>query len=195
MGWLNRILNGTDAHEETYEERLARLAAEALATQSTQSGAGRSGAQSPMVDKPVTNGVAAQEVNPYIQANGQKVVPKVSIERVESHLADEMRRIEVWVHVKNLSDFEVELTRVNFWRQHTNPGRFLKPDESHEIRIYAGETRHDDAEHKAELQYKVIQTGDYFQADHHIEYQYERDENREFYIPEDMHLIEPIRDI
>ncbi len=194
MGWLNDIMYGGPGGE-TYEERLARQAAEALAAASPQPTPIEDGQPAPSGGKSTVADTVPQEVDLYKQANGQKIIPTVSIERVESHLSDDMRRVEVWATVKNHSDFDVELTRVNFWRLHTNPGRFLKPGEGYEIRIYAGETRHDDAEHKAELQYKIVQTGDYFQADHRIDYHYERDGDDEFYVPEEMRLIVPIRDI
>lgn len=170
MSWLSKMLFG-DVQEESYEERLAR-------------GAGS--------DQPSSHGI---EPRPYESQDGQKMVPTVSIERVESHLSGDMHHVEVWVHIKNHSVAEVEVTRVNFWRQHINPGRFLKPGESHEIRIYSGDTRHDDAERECEVHFKLVETGDYFQADHRIDYRYEQTERDKFYIPEEMHLIEPIRDI
>lgn len=197
MGWLNNLLYG-GTQGESYEERLARQAAEAPEAPSSHSLKPvpvEDAQQAVSSATPAADDAIAQGANLYTLANGQKIIPRVTIERVESHLSDEMRRVEVWVHVRNHSSFDVELTRVNFWRQHTDPGRFLKPGESYEIRIYAGETRHDDAEHKAEVQYKLVQTGDYFQADHHVEYRYERDERAEFYVPEEMRPIEPIRDV
>ena len=194
MGWLSDLMYG-GSRGETYEERIARQAAEVLSVSAPQPAPIESDQPSASLDKPVAADVPPQEVDQYTSANGQKIIPTVSIERVESHLSGDMQRVEVWVYVKNHSNFDVELTRVNFWRQHNDPGRFLKPGEGYDIHIYSGETRHDDAEHKLELQYKIVQTGDYFQADHHIEYRYERNDTAEFYIPEDMKLIQPIRDI
>ena len=131
----------------------------------------------------------------YVTEHGSKIIPNVEIERVEPHLSSDMKHLEVWAHIKNHSTFEVEVRKVNFLRQHTEPGRFLKPSEEHEVRIYAGDTPRNDAEHKAELQFKIVGNDDYFQADHRIDYRYEKDEHGEFYVPEELHLILPIRDI
>ena len=127
--------------------------------------------------------------------SGSKIIPNVTVERLEPHLSSDMKQVEVWAHIKNFSRFEVEVRRINFLQQHTEPGRFLKPGESHEIRIYAGDTPRSNAEHKAEVQYKIVDNDDYFQADHRIDYRYERNEHGEFYIPEELHIILPIRDI
>lgn len=139
--------------------------------------------------------VPPQAQSPERARSDQKIVPNVTIARVESHLSGDMRHIEVWVHVRNDSNVEVEVTRVNFWRQHATPGRYLEPGESYEIRIFSGDTRHDDAEQRCEVHFRHVETGDYFRADHRVDYRFEETDQGKFYIPEEMHLISPIRDI
>ena len=192
MGWFTDMMFGRQGGE-SYEQRLAREAEKARMAASPQSVPVLNEQQAAATTE--TASTAAEPTDPYRAANGQKVIPVVSIERVESHLSNDMKRVEIWATVKNHSDFEIELTRVNLWRQNSNPGRFLKPGEGYEIRVYAGDTRTDDAEHKAEVQYKIVQTGDYFQADYRIDYRYENEGENDFYVPEELKLIEPIRDI
>ena len=192
MGWFTDMMFGGQGGE-SYEQRLAREAEEARMAASPQPAPVLS-EQEVAIDAK-TAGIASAPPDPYRAANGHKIIPVVSIERVESHLSNDMKHVEIWATAKNHSDFEIELTRVNLWRQHSSPGRFLKPGEGYEIRMYAGETRTDDAEHKAEVQYKIVQTGDYFQADYRIDYRSEHEGDNDFYIPEEMKLIEPVRDI
>ncbi len=136
-----------------------------------------------------------QKASPYRTESGSKIIPNIGVEKIEPHLSGDMKHIEVWARIKNHSTFEIELRKINFLRQHTDVGRFLKPAEEHEVRIYTGDTPRSDAEHKAEVQFKIVDNDDYFQADFRIEYHYERDEQGEFYVPEEFHLIAPIRDI
>ena len=192
MGWFTDMMFGGQGGE-SYEQRLAREAEKARMAASPQPAPVLSEQQ--VAVHAETTGTAVEPTDPYRSANGEKVIPVVSVERVESHLSSDMKHVEIWVTLKNHSDFEIELTRVNLWRQHSSPGRFLKPGEGYEIRMYAGETRTDDAEHTAEVQYKIVQTGDYFQADYRIDYRSEHEGDNDFYIPEELKLIEPVRDI
>lgn len=133
--------------------------------------------------------------DPFHDQSGRKIVPEVEIEHIEAHESDDRKHLELWAHLKNHSVFEVEVTRVNCLRQHIEPKRFMRPGEVHEVRIYQGGMPKNDAEHKCEVQYKLCDNGDYFQADHVIRYHYERDDDGEYYLPERIELIRPIRDI
>ncbi len=181
MGWLSKLLTGEEA-SPTRGEVLPS------AVQSWQEGNSSPAAAS-------TANSTSDVGNGLKSADGQKVIPEVEIERVEPHLSGDGRHLELWAHIKNHSAAEVEITRVNCFGQHSMPGRFLKSGETYEIRIYAGDTPQNNAAHKCEVQFKVVMNGDYFQADHEIRYQYEKNEHGSFYIPEEMELIRPIRDI
>lgn len=201
MGWFGNLLFG-DAPGETYEERLARQAKEAPAAPSQWKHADGStvpvaaasdtpppvgATQSPPTESPA--------VDPYKRANGTKVLPLIRVERVEAHLSSDMDDVEVWIHLKNESEFELEVTRVNFLKQHVQPARFLKPDQEYEIKVYSGDTPRNDSYRKAEIQYKIAKTGDYFQSDHRVDYAIEHEDGKEFYVPEEFVHIPPVRDI
>ncbi len=148
-------------------------------------------------DKEATIATQVDEVAPdnLRDASGQKIIPEVEIEMLKQTLSSDMHHLDLWARVKNHSSLEVEVTQVHCLKQQSRLGRFLKPSESHEVRIYSGDTPRNDAEQKCEVVYKVVQNGDYFQADHHIRYKYEQHDGEEYYVPEDMDLIRPIRDV
>jgi hypothetical protein len=119
----------------------------------------------------------------------RKIVPEVDVERLEAHQNGD--RLELWAHVQNHSKFEVQVGRVNILGQHLDVGRFLKPGERNEVKIYAGAMPKDDSYHKAEFFFKIVKNGDYFCADHRIEYGF----HDGHYVPEDLKIIHPIRDV
>lgn len=133
--------------------------------------------------------------DPYHDASGNKIRPEVRIEHVKADLSNDSKHVELWAKLKNHSMFDVEVTRVNILGQHTSPMRFLKPGELHELRIYAGDTPTSNAYHTADVQYKIVGSGDYFQANHAVRYEYEENEHGRFYVPEEFDFIEPVKDI
>lgn len=137
---------------------------------------------------------APRETDPYHDSAGNKIVPEVGIERVKTDLSASMDSLEVWALIKNYSQFEVELTRVTMLGYHSH-GHFFKPGESFELQIFRGDTPTTDASHTVELQYKVVGSGDYFQADHFIRYDYKETAEGSFYIPVECTLTRPVRDI
>ena len=126
--------------------------------------------------------------------SGQKIIPEVEIERVEPHLSGDMKHLDLWGHIKNHSSVEIELTRVQCLRQKSDPNRFLKPRESHEVKLYSGDTPRNDAERKAMLEYKIVANGDYFEAEHAIRYDYDEHDGDKFYVPDEFDLVRPIHD-
>lgn len=141
------------------------------------------------VDQPVT-----EEPDPYRDTSGRKILPEIEIERCKSNLSSNSDHLDVWVVLKNESEFDAEVTRINFLGR-SAAGCFLRAGESREIRIYSGDTPKNDSYHTAQVQYKVLGNGDYFQADHHVEYKYEQDGDDSYYIPEEFHITRPVRDI
>lgn len=131
---------------------------------------------------------AATSADPYY-AGTRKIIPEVEVLRLEVHRSGD--HIELWAHVKNHSEFEVELGRINILGQHIDPTRYLKPGEQYEVRIFSGDAPKNDGYHKAEFFFRIVANGDYFCADHRIEYGF--DDGR--YIPEDLKIIHPIRDV
>lgn len=131
----------------------------------------------------------------YRDASGNKVIPEVDVSRVEPRLSSDQKHVEVWITVRNDSNLEIELTRIECLGRHVDPNRLLKAGESHELKAYAGDTPCDHSQHKAFVDYKIVGNGDYFRTEFVVEYHYERDEHGEFYIPEEFKRVGPIRDI
>lgn len=121
--------------------------------------------------------------------------PEVEIVRLESHLSSDMDHVEVWAHLKNQSDVDVEVARVDCLGSHMLLGRYLKPGETHEVKIFAGDTPENDALHTCMVTYKAVETGKYFETEHLVEYHYEDSEHGKYYVPEDMKLLRPVRKI
>ncbi len=127
----------------------------------------------------------------YVQSNGAKIAPEVDIVEVEPHESGDGKHLELWVTLRNNSEFEVQVMRIELLKQRVMPGRFLKPNEEHELQVYRGDTPTNDSERKAYVQYKIVENTDMFQAEFRVDYHYDDDK----YIPEEFVLIKPIRDI
>ncbi len=133
--------------------------------------------------------------DPYRDDAGNKIRPEVAIERVKVNLNSDMKRVEIWGFIKNRSEFDVEVSRVNLLGQRTELGHSLGAGESREVRIYNGNTPTSDAYHTAEVQFKIVGSGDYFQADHFIKYRYEQNDSGKYYVPSEFDLTRPIKDV
>lgn len=132
--------------------------------------------------------------DPYRDSAGNKIYPDVEIVRVKSDLSSDSKHLEIWAFVKNQSIFDVEVTRINCLGQSAS-GCFLKVGDSRELRIFSGNTPTSEAYHDANVQFKVIGSGDYFQANHYVQYHYEQTEHGNFYIPDEFKFTRPVRDI
>lgn len=176
MGWLSQLLFGDP-------ERSGQVLPKNVEQWQNSTAA----TPAPSVS-PEPSPMAAQD------APEKKIIPEVEIQRVEPHLSSDMKHLDLWAHVKNHSPVAVELTRVQCLRQKSDPNRFLKPGESYEVKLYSGDTPHDDAERKALLEYRIVENGDYFEAEHTIRYNYDERDGNKFYIPDDFDLVRPIRD-
>ena len=121
---------------------------------------------------------------------GPKVIPEVEIERTVSKV-DSGKGVQVQCIIQNNSDGTIELDKIRLLGTTRELDIFLKPGEERECTVYQGPRPTNMNHHVAELCYKD-QTGDYFCADHQIEYD---DEGDGTFILTDMNLRRPIRDI
>lgn len=119
----------------------------------------------------------------------RKIIPRVEVEHVDPHVSSD--RLELWVTLKNHSDYDVQIGRVVMFGQRIDVGRFLKPGEAQEVKVYNGALPRNDAYHKAEFYFKIVENGDYFCADHTIRYHYDKNH----YVPHELDPIHPIRDV
>lgn len=138
--------------------------------------------------------VPAESSDIYHQSSGSKIIPEVVIDHVEPQCSADMSHLELWIRLKNTAPFDVEVTEVRVLGQSQGLNRFLKSGESHDCCVYKGSIPINDANHVAQVDYKVTGNGDYFESDHQIEYRYEDTEHGKYYIPEEFHLIRPVRD-
>jgi len=133
--------------------------------------------------------------DPYRQASGGKVIPEVVVDNVDAHCSADMSHMELWVRLKNTSTFEVEVVEVQILGQSQGLNRFLKPGESHDCCVYKGSVPTNNAQHVAHVDYKIVGNGDYFESDHQINYRLEDDNGVHYFIPEELKLLRPVRDL
>ena len=110
---------------------------------------------------------------PTTAANGQKIIPQLSLEHCKPHVHGSTMLVTAWI--TNTSEVEIELDKVTMLGQKIEIDRRLTPQQSHEIQLYKGQIPTNDSSHKANIYYKTFRDGDYFCADYMIEYSYEDD--------------------
>lgn len=125
-----------------------------------------------------------------IDENGNKHIPPATIHRVRTLVNG--NNAEVWMILKNESDRTVFLDKVTLLGVKFELDYPLKPGGEREFRVYRGALLTHDNYKTAELYYKDEASGDYFRADHLLEYSYESDGTYELV---DTKLITPIRDV
>lgn len=196
MGWLRDLIFGEPDGDDEY---LARLNNNDMASSQDSRGS----RDENNFDKDISE-VAADtrksddklQPDQYHSANGQKVIPEIEVERTEAHPSGDNKYLEVWAHIRNHASFDVELDKYEILGQRGDLNKFLKPGEIFELRLYRGPMPQSDSVRKMYIQYKIVGTGDYFQADHMIEYKYEQDNRgNKWYMPEELKLLRPVRDI
>lgn len=129
------------------------------------------------------------------ETDGSKIIPEVSVPRVECHPSSDMKKLELWVDLYNESPFDVEVRRFEIFGQSTDPGKFLKPGQKYEVRVYRGDTPRTDDRDRASIQYKIVGNGDYFQTDHLVEFKVETVNGERWYLPREITSTGPVRDI
>lgn len=192
MGWFTDFLFGDPARNSGNSPVLPK------SVEQWERGDGTSASPAHGATQPGTQTVPPSEptsTDAYHDTRGAKLVPEIEITRVEPHLSEDQKHVELWVTVRNESEFEIELTRIECFGLHTDPNRFLRARESHELKVYTGDTPHDHHQHKAFVDYKIVSNGDYFRMEFVIEYHYEQNEHGEFYIPKEFKRVGPVRDI
>ncbi|MGB4762722.1 MAG: hypothetical protein WBP12_05210 [Candidatus Saccharimonas sp.] len=140
-------------------------------------------------------GLTAEPQDPHREADGSKIIPEVTVSRVEYHPSGDMKKLELWMELYNESQLEVEVKRFEVLGQSTELGRFLKPGEKYEVRVYRGDTPRDDSRDRANMQYRIVGNGDYFQSDHMVEFKLEEREGERWYLPCELQFVGPVRDI
>lgn len=131
--------------------------------------------------------------DPEPPAPVQREFPVVDVIRTEPKLSSDSKHLELWLCFENQSQAELEITKIDCLGRETDPSRYLKPGENHEIQVYYGDTPRDDAERVMRVTYKDVQANAYYQAEHIIKYRCAQHEDDDFYIPADFDLVRPVR--
>lgn len=122
--------------------------------------------------------------------NDQPVLPVARITRTETSLhGDDMT---VYGTIKNESDVVLTLDKIRLIDGVQELDYALSPGQSREFKLYDGDCRADNRADSAYLIYKD-ETGDYFQAEHYIEYRFDAD-NKLYHVDE-FKLLKAVRDI
>ncbi|MEO5499738.1 MAG: hypothetical protein ABIR46_04525 [Candidatus Saccharimonadales bacterium] len=125
-----------------------------------------------------------------VDRNGNKRIPIATIHRVRSITSG--ANLEIWMILKNESDRNLFLDKITLLGTKFELDYPLKPRGEREFRAYRGALLTHDNYKTAELYYRDEVSGDYFRADHLLEYSYEPDGTYELV---DTKIITPIRDV
>jgi hypothetical protein len=120
---------------------------------------------------------------------GPKVVPEVRIERTTSHLTG--ANMQITCIIQNNAQMPIELDKIELLSASYELNTLLQPGQERQFNVYNGSRPNNMNYRTAELYYKN-QQGDYFCANHNIEYQQEPDNT---YTVVEMKLMYPIRDV
>ncbi len=191
MGWLRNLIFG-----EPDDEYLARISSIKNIGDSSRAGLPQE-INGDVENKPdETPAVSEQKPDQYHLAGGQKIIPEIEVERIKAQPSSDNKSLEIWAYIHNLASFDIELDKYELLGQRGDLNKFLKPGEIFELRMYRGAMPENDSVRKMYIQYKIVGTGDYFQADHTINYKYEQDnQGNKWYMPDSLKLIRPVRDI
>ncbi len=197
MGWLaNMIFGKPDDQETALPKKVEQwnrgdgsvvTVDEADKKAKMRGGWGDAGAE--------TNELEERQSDPTRDQAGQKIMPEVWVEQLKLRPNSDMSHIEVWAVLKNQSEFEVEITKVMLLGDTLDPNRFIKPNATYELMVYNGDTPESESYKKLALEYKIVRNGDYFQADHLLQYRLEQEGTKRYYLPEEVTPLPPIRDI
>lgn len=134
--------------------------------------------------------VAQTNPAPAPRTDGPKVIPLVTVERVECHMSGS--NMEVTVHIKNHAAGDILIDKIILMGQSRELDRELQPGEQYEfVNVYNGpRPNHHNYTH-SEIHYRD-EHGDYFSAIHNVEFDQESDGT---YIIRRLRFIPPVKDI
>ena len=190
MGWLRNLIFG-----EPNDEYLARISGIKNIGDGSRAGLLQEDNGS-VENKPDEMPASERKPDRYHLASGQKIIPEIEVERIKAQPSSDNKSLEIWSYIHNFASFDIELDKYELLGQRGDLNKFLKPGEIFELRMYQGAMPENDSVRKMYIQYKIVGTGDYFQADHTINYKYEQDsQGNKWYMPDNLKLIRPVRDI
>jgi phage terminase large subunit len=126
----------------------------------------------------------------FVDQHGKKIIPEISFRNFKSH--SNGSKVTSWAWVENLSEFEVELEKIELLSYHAHIGRRLKPHEGHEVMVYDGVTIQHDHDHHVRVYFTIHENDDLFLAEYTIEFN--RESNGMFTL-EEFHREHQARDV
>lgn len=126
----------------------------------------------------------------YKNEHGQKIIPEVAFKNFKTHRNG--NKVTTWAWATNVSQFELELEKLELLGKHYHIDRRLRPNEGHEVKIYDGPVITHEHDTRAKLYFTIHENDDLFLADYYIEFNRESDGS---FILEDFHRDHTPRDI
>ena len=124
-------------------------------------------------------------------AHGVKQIPEAAIRSAKYDLSGD--HVEVWATIHNASDRVIELDKIMVAGQKWELDYVLQPGAEREFSVYKGAVLTHNSYNRAELYYKDQATGDYFCANHIVQYDYHA--QTKTYNIVGMTIMRPIRDV
>ena len=180
-GWKHA--DGSDVKPTTHDETN-----EAYTTPSEDLTPGESHPED--VETPV-----AATTDPYRDASGYKIVPDIAVTGVRTKTSDDLKSLELWLRFQNNSELPVELTTLTLLKHTEHLYNHLESGRSEENEVYSGKTPTTNTVTTAELQFKIVGSGDFFQTTYTVHYDLEKRPHGTFYIPVRFTRRAPTRDI
>lgn len=149
-------------------------------------------AQSPIASRAAgspSSGTVPQ-TDPPRHDTGHKIHPEIKVTRLTTRRNGSTMQTYAWI--QNDAPFAIELRSFRIMGRTSSMGYQLALGHGQEVQIYNGPIAKDESENDAYVEYRVVQNGDYFQQEFHVEF--DRQSDGAFLI-EELHPEEHVRDI
>lgn len=120
-------------------------------------------------------------VSPFVDSRGYKIIPKIDLTHVTSHLNGDTMTVTAWT--TNRSDQRIRIDSIEMLGNKRVIRRELMPAEAHELTLYQGPAPHDDHHTRAQLEFCLLADDDDFELVYFIR----------FYAQDGMYLVEELR--
>lgn len=150
------------------------------------------GQMSPQANQPIppqSNESVPDSRRTPVDGRGRKIIPETEIGNIDCNQSGES--MTVWATFTNSSAEAVHLDKITLLGQTRELGFNLNGHGSRRIEVYRGQLVSSNAYRSADLDYRLVASGDYFRGRYFVESNYDDG----FYYPEDFQLQRPVRDV
>jgi hypothetical protein len=137
-----------------------------------------------------TNDPTAEDKGNGVVKGQSSTFPVVVVKRTRTQINGSNQ--SVYCSIVNNFSRPVEIDEIELAGRSRKLGGYLRPGEEREYLCYNGSRATSEANRVAKLNYKVEETGDYFQSIYDVEFEYGQDK---LYSVEELHWRQPIIDI